>query len=519
LTPAAVLGLQRSAGNAVVARMLSEEQTAGPVQGSSVPGVLRSPGAPLAAAVRADMESRLGADFSDVRLHSDATARASAAELGARAYASGNHIVVGEGGADRHTLMHELTHVIQQRQGPVSGTDDGHGLTVSDPSDRFEREAEANATRALAAPPVARRAAPVDDLEADASAPPPAGLPVQRFTVYKPGDERYPALREKKLIGSKPAKDTEKFFPSQDKDEEGKYTDASGTKANIEYHDMPALQISDNLDLAVEDAVEAKYFYATKDHIKDANKNLKGDVSFKSGSKILVITLEGGKKIELLQVVPQVKESGTTRKGLEATTSQRCNEMAKQVTGQIGVQHSLKGEEYLVKILDIVDRTGEDDTWLASLEARFSQATAKTAKKEDQDQYFSFKDRVITEFTNRGADRPEAVEEAIRRLRLNQHLEPPDVGNVMATQSMMTQEEHTARAGGDFFEYHFGGVVAVSGSDFITMENYARGKTAVSAGDPLYYFKMYGAEHTWHAAQQATGSFFGAVLSMVLKGS
>ncbi|BFO18174.1 hypothetical protein SHKM778_45620 [Streptomyces sp. KM77-8] len=45
---------------------------------------------------------------------------------------------------------------IQQRQGPVAGTDNGDGLSVSDPGDRFEREAEANARRAMNGPPVAR---------------------------------------------------------------------------------------------------------------------------------------------------------------------------------------------------------------------------------------------------------------------------------------------------------------------------------------------------------------------------
>jgi len=46
--------------------------------------------------------------------------------------------------------------VIQQRSGPVAGTDDGTGLRISDPADRFERAAEANATRAMsgAAPSV-----------------------------------------------------------------------------------------------------------------------------------------------------------------------------------------------------------------------------------------------------------------------------------------------------------------------------------------------------------------------------
>ncbi|MFB7178111.1 DUF4157 domain-containing protein [Streptomyces sp. NPDC056257] len=121
--------------------------------------MLRSPGRPLDAPLREEMESRLGADFSDVRVHSGPLAQRSAAEIGARAYTSGRDVVLGAGGGDGHTLAHELTHVIQQRQGPVSGTDTGQGLRVSDPGDRFEREAEANASRAMAGSAPGRRAA------------------------------------------------------------------------------------------------------------------------------------------------------------------------------------------------------------------------------------------------------------------------------------------------------------------------------------------------------------------------
>jgi hypothetical protein len=61
-------------------------------------------------------------------------------------------MVIGAGGGDRHTLAHELTHVIQQRSGPVSTTPTGDGVAVSDPGDRFERAAEANAHRVMAGP-------------------------------------------------------------------------------------------------------------------------------------------------------------------------------------------------------------------------------------------------------------------------------------------------------------------------------------------------------------------------------
>ncbi|MEU8825247.1 DUF4157 domain-containing protein [Streptomyces sp. NPDC048636] len=128
---------------------VSEQDGSGSAQRAAVQAVLRSSGRPLAEPLRQEMEGRLGADFSDVRLHTGGAARASAAAVGARAYTSGSHVVIGEGGGDKHTLAHELTHVIQQRQGPVAGTDNGSGLRVSDPADRFEREAEANATRVM----------------------------------------------------------------------------------------------------------------------------------------------------------------------------------------------------------------------------------------------------------------------------------------------------------------------------------------------------------------------------------
>ncbi|MFE9122890.1 DUF4157 domain-containing protein [Streptomyces sp. NPDC007172] len=129
-----------------------------PVQRSTVHDVLRSAGKSLGELVRQEMESRLGADFSHIRVHDDNAARASAGEVGARAYTSGRHVVIGADGGDKHTLAHELTHVIQQRQGPVAGTDMGDGLRVSDASDPFERAAEVNAQPVMQAPLDVQRA-------------------------------------------------------------------------------------------------------------------------------------------------------------------------------------------------------------------------------------------------------------------------------------------------------------------------------------------------------------------------
>lgn len=175
-----LLALQRTAGNSAVARMLQAQRAAGAqrapeeeqhshgagcghdqpqVQRSSVGEVISSPGRALDEPVRTEMEARLGEPLADVRVHTGHAAQRSAAEMAARAYTVANHVVIGQGGADKHTLAHELTHVIQQRSGPVAGTDNGSGVRVSDPSDRFERAAEANATRVMQGPVPVQRAA------------------------------------------------------------------------------------------------------------------------------------------------------------------------------------------------------------------------------------------------------------------------------------------------------------------------------------------------------------------------
>ena len=105
------------------------------------------------------MEARLGSDFSDVRVHTGDKAARSVAAVSATAYTVGSEVVFGQGSFDpaspagRHRLAHELVHVQQQRQGPVSGIDRGGGVAISDPADSFEREAEATAARVASGPP------------------------------------------------------------------------------------------------------------------------------------------------------------------------------------------------------------------------------------------------------------------------------------------------------------------------------------------------------------------------------
>ncbi|MGW2177998.1 eCIS core domain-containing protein [Streptomyces sp. NPDC001732] len=171
--------LQRAVGNSAVGAMIQrkeEEQE----ERSPVHDVVSSGGGqPLDTDTRVDMEQRMGADFSDVRVHTDSAAHESAKGVGAHAYTVGNNVVFQRDAYDpsssqgRTTLAHELTHVIQQRNGPVEGTEAPGGIRVSDPSDRFEREAVANADRVLSDPAPASDPAP-PATAGPAAAPAPA---------------------------------------------------------------------------------------------------------------------------------------------------------------------------------------------------------------------------------------------------------------------------------------------------------------------------------------------------------
>ena len=125
---------------------------------SQVLGVVASGGQPLPGGIRDEMEGRLGEDFSDVRIHTGDAAHESAQAVGSRAYTVGSHIAFTEGAFDpsshtgKTTLAHELTHVVQQRYGQVDGRPAGGSMTVSDPGDRFEREAAATAEDAMRHP-------------------------------------------------------------------------------------------------------------------------------------------------------------------------------------------------------------------------------------------------------------------------------------------------------------------------------------------------------------------------------
>jgi len=93
--------------------------------GGTIESVLNSAqgGQPLEPSLRSDMEQRIGADFSGVKIHTDSGAAQMNRRLDARAFTHGSDIYFGEGeyhpgsSSGRLLLAHELVHVVQQGGG------------------------------------------------------------------------------------------------------------------------------------------------------------------------------------------------------------------------------------------------------------------------------------------------------------------------------------------------------------------------------------------------------------------
>jgi len=122
---------------------------------SIVHEVLSPSGQPLDAETRAFMEPRLGHDFGQVRVHTDAKAAESARAVNSRAYTVGREVVFGAGQyapkttAGQRLLAHELTHVVQQPERTLLGK-----LTLGDTNVRCEHEAHQIAEGISAQKPV-----------------------------------------------------------------------------------------------------------------------------------------------------------------------------------------------------------------------------------------------------------------------------------------------------------------------------------------------------------------------------
>jgi serine phosphatase RsbU (regulator of sigma subunit) len=150
----------------------------------------------LPSSVRKKMENELGVSLARVRVHTDPVAAAAARAVRAEAFTVGEDIFFAERAYSPESregqklLAHELTHVVQAYQGRTA--QGGTGISVSQPGESLEREADAVAERITTKPkrtagsraPRARGSSPVLGRQPTAVAQ-PAVTPARNTTLLR----------------------------------------------------------------------------------------------------------------------------------------------------------------------------------------------------------------------------------------------------------------------------------------------------------------------------------------------
>jgi hypothetical protein len=150
--------MQQTVGNAAVQRFLAQRQESGPgeVDDETAQSIRSSKGSgqSLDENIAAKAGNALGHDFGDVNVHTDSQADSLSQDLGAKAFTTGNDIYFQSGAYNPDTsegqrlISHELTHVVQQ-----GGSSDVQGkMTVNDPNDQYEAEADSVADMVMNSP-------------------------------------------------------------------------------------------------------------------------------------------------------------------------------------------------------------------------------------------------------------------------------------------------------------------------------------------------------------------------------
>lgn len=105
-------------------------------------------GSKLDEGVQQHLEQHLRADLSSVRIHTDSEADRLSKSVNAVAFTTGQDIFFRSGSYNptstegQQLIAHEVVHTVQQANGAVAGTPTAGGVSISNPSDPFEQEAE-----------------------------------------------------------------------------------------------------------------------------------------------------------------------------------------------------------------------------------------------------------------------------------------------------------------------------------------------------------------------------------------
>lgn len=327
---------------------------------------------------------------------------------------------------------------------------------------------------------------------------------VQRYQVLPPAKihQNAPAKRPWRgypyaIVGNAPFNaqaqadgvgDNDQFLTAQD-----------GNNANIVNHPGGlSLRVSNNNDMAIEDSNlvhrQPKAFYATQGIVDASNQRLQ-----RSGSRIRLLANRGrsitiwtgwwGTNV-LYEVTPQFNN------GNPDALPQNCNAVAAQVIGSNA---------------ELVTSTGAKAAEIAARLAPTARAAYRDAyEAEGEFDEARHLNAIAQEYVTSASQRNIAAYGANQFAR-------PDVGEAyiigtigsgarLANGFTQVRDYRSGQNRDLGWSFHFAGVVAISGTDRVTLENYARGDNRQNNADPRWYFQMYGETqgqsfHEFHAAR------------------
>ncbi len=112
----------------------------------------------LDAGIQQHLEQTLGADLSSVQIHTNGEADRLSRSVNAIAFTTNQDIFFSGGSYNprssegQQLIAHEVVHTVQQANGSVAGTPTADGVSISDPTDSFEQEADRIAHQVMASP-------------------------------------------------------------------------------------------------------------------------------------------------------------------------------------------------------------------------------------------------------------------------------------------------------------------------------------------------------------------------------
>lgn len=317
-------------------------------------------------------------------------------------------------------------------------------------------------------------------------------------------------------------------FIWQQKKKGGSFLGDTAEKANLVGAERVNLRVSDDWQMAIQDTNlsrrQPKVFYATETVFQNSKTKLSevgSQIKLVKTSRVLTLWDGNSTRRQLTQLLPQSVQK-PVKDALTLLLRQKCNDLAPVVTGSSNISMCPTSQELLgVKDVYTTVEMGGPAQIAAVVAALMKKSKGDRQEEflaaENEEEQAKVTQEIAIEYVQALSDQSDRLDQVLRYLKINQYASP-DVGDAFVIASVARSDKHgyltdlqtDARFKPDW-PYHFGGVVAKSGSDTVTLENYAREKEGISnmSDDPRWYFQMYGTGQgqSFHEANVALGGY------------